>query len=83
MRLALQILLLTAKLSYISLRRVLTGGIVMAKNKHLTELGRLQIEQWLKQRVSIKKLAENPGESASTISREIRSRAVSQQICAP
>ena len=55
----------------------------MAKNKHLTDLERLQIEQWLKQRISVKKIAANLGKSTSTISREIRNRAVSSNKSAP
>ena len=53
------------------------GVIVMAKNKHLTDTERLQIEQWLKDHVSIIKIAINLGKSTSTISMEIRNRAVS------
>jgi IS30 family transposase len=48
----------------------------MAKNKHLTDIERLQIEQWLKERTSIKQIAKKLGKSKSTISREIRARAV-------
>ncbi|MFA9424347.1 MAG: IS30 family transposase [Sedimentibacter sp.] len=48
----------------------------MAKNKHLTDLERLQIEQYLKDGVSIKQIGIKLEKSASTISREIRSRAV-------
>jgi IS30 family transposase len=48
----------------------------MAKNKHLSDQERLQIEGWLRDRVSIKKIAENLGKSTSTISREIKKRAV-------
>lgn len=47
----------------------------MAKNKHLTDAERLQIEQWLKDRISIKQIALKLGKSTSTVSREIRSRA--------
>jgi IS30 family transposase len=47
----------------------------MAKNKHLTDIERLQIEQWLKGGLSIKQIAFNLEKSASTISREIRARA--------
>ena len=49
----------------------------MAKNKHLTDEERLQIEYWLKGGLSIKKIAEELGRSTSTISREVRARAVS------
>ena len=55
----------------------------MTKNKHLTDAERLQIEQWLKERVSIKKIALNLGKSTSTISREIRNHAVSSNKSAP
>lgn len=55
----------------------------MAKNKHLTDVERLQIEQWLRNRVSIKKIAVNLGKSTSTISREIRNRSVSSNKSAP
>ena len=48
----------------------------MAKNKHLTDDERLQIEHWLKERISIKRMAANLGKSTSTISREIRKRSV-------
>ena len=47
----------------------------MAKNKHLTDDERLQIEMWLKQRYSLKSIAERLGKSTSTISREVRKRA--------
>jgi len=40
----------------------------MAKNKHLTDAERLQIEQWLKDRVSIKQIALKLGKSTSTVS---------------
>lgn len=60
----------------VSLREVLVGVINMAKNKHLTDSERLQIEQWLRQRVSIKKIAGFLGKSPSTISREICNRSV-------
>jgi IS30 family transposase len=48
----------------------------MAKNKHLTNPERQQIEQLLNQRVSIKKIALNLGKSTSTITREVIKRAV-------
>jgi len=48
-------------------------GIV---KKHLTDEERLQIEHWLKGGISIKKIAEELGKSTSTISREIRARAI-------
>ena len=55
----------------------------MAKNKHLTDAERLQIEQWLKDRVSIKQIALKLGKSTSTVSREIRSRAITSDKYAP
>ena len=48
----------------------------MAKNKHLTNDERLQIENWLKERVSINKIADKLGKSTSTISREIRAHVI-------
>jgi len=47
----------------------------MAKNKHLTDADRLQIEIFLKQRHSLKSIAQKLGKSTSTISREVRKRA--------
>jgi len=47
----------------------------MAKNKHLTDAERFQIEVWLKNRVSLKRIAEQLDKSTSTISREIKKRA--------
>jgi len=55
----------------------------MAKNKHLTDAERLQIEQWLKDRVSIKQIALKLSKSTSTVSREIRSRATTSDKYAP
>lgn len=55
----------------------------MTKNKHLTDAERLQIEQWLKDRVSIKQIALKLNKSTSTISREIRSRATTSDKYAP
>lgn len=48
----------------------------MAKNKHLTDSERLQIEGWLRERLSFKKIADNLNKSQSTISREILARSV-------
>ena len=48
----------------------------MAKNKHLLIEERLQIEQLLKKGDSIKEIARSLGKSTSTISREIKKRAV-------
>jgi len=55
----------------------------MAKNKHLTILERQQIEHWLNERVSIKKIASYLGKSTSTITREILKRAVVSNKKAP
>jgi IS30 family transposase len=55
----------------------------MAKNKHLTDAERLQIEQWLKQRVSIRQIAQWLDKSTSTISREIRKHALPSDKYAP
>jgi len=48
----------------------------MTKNKHLTNEERKQIEQLLRENVSIKKIAQKLGKSTSTISREIRAHAL-------
>jgi IS30 family transposase len=48
----------------------------MANYKHLSDSERMQIELWLKERISIKKIAVNLGRSTSTISREICTRAI-------
>lgn len=50
------------------------GGIAMAK--HLTDENRLQIEHWLKERISINQIATRLGRNSSTISREIRKHAL-------
>jgi len=55
----------------------------MAKNKHLTSMERMQIEQWLREKVSIKQIALKLNKSTSTISREIRSRATISNKYAP
>jgi IS30 family transposase len=55
----------------------------MAKYKHIDNSERLQIEHLLKEGVSIKKIASILGRSTSTISREIRSRAISSNKSAP
>ena len=48
----------------------------MAKNKHLTDLERLEIEHALKQGTSLKKIAAKIGKHHSTVAREIRARSV-------
>ena len=55
----------------------------MPKNKHITDLERLQIEHALKGGISIKRIAAKIGKSASTISREIRARAITSDKYAP
>ena len=55
----------------------------MAKNKHLTDSERLQIEQLLREGVSLKRIAVTLEKSASTISREIRARAIESNKYAP
>jgi len=55
----------------------------MAKNKHLNDSERLQIEQWLKEGISLKQIAIKLEKSASTISREIRARAIENNKYAP
>ena len=55
----------------------------MAKNKHLTDSERMQIEVCLKERTSIKKIAAKLGKDKSTISREIRTRALPSDKGAP
>ena len=55
----------------------------MAKNKHLTDLERLQIEQRLREGISLKRIAVDLGKSASTISREIRAHAIESDKYAP
>jgi IS30 family transposase len=55
----------------------------MAKNKHLTDSERLHIEQWLREGMSLKRIAVELGKSASTVSREIRARAIESNKYAP
>ena len=55
----------------------------MPKNKHLTDAERLQIEQWLKDKVSISQIAQKLNKNKSTVSREIRSRAITSDKYAP
>jgi len=55
----------------------------MAKNKHLTDSERLQIEKWLREGISLKQIAANLDKSASTVSREIRARAITSDKYAP
>jgi len=55
----------------------------MAKNKHLTDSERLEIEQGLKKRVPLKRIAESLGKSTSTVSREIRAHALTSDKYAP
>ena len=55
----------------------------MPKNKHLTIAERDQIEQYLRYGLSIKKIAQKLDKSTSTISREIRSRAITSDKYPP
>lgn len=55
----------------------------MPKNKHLTDAERLQIEQWLKDRLPISQIAQKLNKNKSTVSREIRSRAITSDKYAP
>lgn len=55
----------------------------MAKNKHLSDAERLQIEQWLKDGISIRQMASKLNKCTSTVSREIRSRAIVSNKYAP
>jgi IS30 family transposase len=55
----------------------------MAKNKHLDDSERLQIEQWLREGMSLKRIAVELGKSASTVSREIRAHAIESNKYAP
>ena len=55
----------------------------MTKNKHLTDEERLQIENWLKGRHSLKQIASWLGRSTSTISREIRKHTTDSDKSAP
>ena len=48
----------------------------MAKNKHLTDSERMEIEYLLKTQISIKQIAVRLDKSATTISREIRAHAI-------
>lgn len=53
-----------------------TEEFVMAKNKHLTDDERLQIEHLLREQTPLKRIAAKIGKSTSTISREVRNRSV-------
>jgi len=44
-----------------------TEGNTMAKNKHLTDTERIQIEHLLRNRTSIKRIAGELGKSTSTV----------------
>lgn len=48
----------------------------MPKNKHLTDSERQQIEQYLREDVSLKQIATRIEKSTSTVSREIRAHAI-------
>jgi len=51
--------------------------------KHLSDMERIKIEQWLKEKVSIKQIAGWLGRDTSTISREIRKRALQSEKYPP
>lgn len=55
----------------------------MTKNKHLTDSERQQIEQCLREGVPLKRIANRLGKSTSTVSREIRARAIESDKYAP
>ena len=55
----------------------------MTKHKHLTLDERLQIEHLLREQTSLSQIAEKLGKHKSTISREVRARAVSSDKGAP
>jgi len=55
----------------------------MAKNKHLTDSERLRIEEALRNGISLKRIAADLQKSASSISREIRARAIESDKYAP
>jgi IS30 family transposase len=55
----------------------------MAKNKHLTDSERLQIEHNLSDRMPMKQIAQKLGKSPSTVSREIRNHAITSDKYAP
>jgi IS30 family transposase len=55
----------------------------MAKNKHLTDSERQQIEQQLREGISLKRIAADLGKSPSTVSREIRAHAIESDKYAP
>ena len=52
-------------------------GNCWMKNKHITDIERLNIEHVLRERKSIHEIAEKIGKHRSTVSREIRSRMTS------
>lgn len=55
----------------------------MSKNKHLTDSERLQIEQFLREGLSLKRIAAELDKSSSTVSREIRNHAIDSNKYAP
>jgi IS30 family transposase len=55
----------------------------MAKNKHLTDEERLMIEHLLKEQTSLKQIAKKLGKHTSTISQELRARAIPSDKSAP
>jgi IS30 family transposase len=67
----------------VSRQKYALGGFIVTKNKHLTDSERLLIEQWLRQRISLKRIASELGKSTSTISREIRAHSLASDKYAP
>jgi len=57
--------------------------ITMSKNKHLTEIERKEIEQYLKEGVSLSSIAARLDKNPTTISREVRKRAIESNKYAP
>jgi len=59
------------------------GEFVMAKNKHFTDSERQQIENYLREGISLKRIAASLGKSTSTVSREIRTHRIDSNKYAP
>jgi len=55
----------------------------MAKNKHLTNEERQQIERMLSEQISLKRIADTLGKHPATISREVRAHAIESGKYAP
>lgn len=65
------------------MRNILKENFVMPKNKHLTNAERLQIERWLKEGETLKQISIWLEKDKSTISREIRKRAIQSDKYVP